>query len=75
MFRLIADHEEFEFTLRERQSDVDDATKGRKKPINDDGVITKSGRKLVPKYDILRRQSFSFFFRYILSEDRRNGLD
>uniref|UniRef100_A0A914R2Z2 GAR domain-containing protein n=1 Tax=Parascaris equorum TaxID=6256 RepID=A0A914R2Z2_PAREQ len=49
MFRLIADHEEFEFTLRERQSDVDDATKGRKKPVNDDGVITKSGRKLVPK--------------------------
>uniref|UniRef100_A0A915B3J8 Microtubule-actin cross-linking factor 1 n=1 Tax=Parascaris univalens TaxID=6257 RepID=A0A915B3J8_PARUN len=47
--RLIADHEEFEFTLRERQSDVDDATKGRKKPVNDDGVITKSGRKLVPK--------------------------
>ncbi|KHN76670.1 Dystonin [Toxocara canis] len=47
--RLVADHEAFEFTLRERQSEVDDATKGRKKPASDDSLGSKSIRKSVAK--------------------------
>jgi hypothetical protein len=77
---LIADHETFEAELRGRQSDVDDATKGRKRPEpNENGATTdakggKGPKKPAPQYVVKRRLRCTpavFIFSYLTVSDEK----